>query len=182
MYGFNLKKLILRKEESIQLRKKVKTQRASSVKAKYRASLSFRMNVLFFSIFVLFSMLIFRLGYLQIVKGEDYVRALERTEEVAVNTSVPRGRIYDRYGRVLVDNEPENAITYTKMQTTKMTDMLEIAEQLAMLMEQPIDRVTLRDKQDFWIMKNKDAAYEKVTEEEQKNYKKMKSLMTKLFN
>lgn len=176
MYGFNLKKLILRKEESIQLRKKVKTQRASSVKAKYRASLSFRMNVLFFSIFVLFSMLIFRLGYLQIVKGEDYVRALERTEEVAVNTSVPRGRIYDRYGRVLVDNEPENAITYTKMQTTKMTDMLEIAEQLAMLMEQPIDRVTLRDKQDFWIMKNKDAAYEKVTEEEQKKLQENEEL------
>ena len=149
------------------MRKKTKTQRASSVKAKYRASLSFRMNVLFFSIFVLFSMLIFRLGYLQIVKGEDYVRALERTEEVAVNTSVPRGRIYDRYGRVLVDNEPENAITYTKMQTTTMDEMLDIADQLAMLMEQPIDRVTLRDKQDFWIMKNKDAAYEKVSKEEE---------------
>ena len=88
-------------------------------KAKQRASLTFRMNVLFFSIFVLFSVLIFRLGYLQIVKGEDYVRALERTEEVRVNTSVPRGRIFDRYGRILVDNQPENAITYTKMQTTK---------------------------------------------------------------
>ncbi|HWL13654.1 MAG TPA: penicillin-binding protein 2 [Ureibacillus sp.] len=125
------------------------------------------MNVLFFSIFLLFSMLIFRLGYLQIVKGEDYVRALERTEEVAVNTSVPRGRIYDRYGRILVDNEPENAITYTKMQSTTTEEMQEIAEQLAMLMEQPVDRVTLRDKQDFWIMKNKDAAYERVTKEEQ---------------
>ncbi|WP_404817759.1 penicillin-binding transpeptidase domain-containing protein [Ureibacillus galli] len=149
------------------MRRKLKTQRGSSVKAKHRASLSFRMNVLFFSIFILFSALIFRLGYLQIVKGEDYVTALERTEEVAVNTSVPRGRIYDRYGRVLVDNEPENAITYTKLPSTKTEEMLAIAEQLAMLIEQPIDRVTLRDKQDFWIMKNKDAAYGKVTKEEQ---------------
>ncbi|RTQ86312.1 penicillin-binding transpeptidase domain-containing protein [Lysinibacillus telephonicus] len=149
------------------MRKKVKTQRASSVKAKYRASLSFRMNVLFFSIFILFSMLIFRLGYLQIVKGEEYVKELERKEEVAVNTSVPRGRIYDRYGRILVDNEPENAITYTKMQTTTTQEMLEIAEQLAMLIEQPTDRVTFRDKQDFWILKNKDAAYAKVTKEEE---------------
>ncbi|WP_445954570.1 penicillin-binding transpeptidase domain-containing protein [Ureibacillus sp. FSL E2-3493] len=149
------------------MRRKLKTQRGSSVKAKHRASLSFRMNVLFFSIFILFSTLIFRLGYLQIVKGEEYVTALERTEEVAVNTSVPRGRIYDRYGRVLVDNEPENAITYTKMQSTKTEEMLAIAEQLAMLIEQPTDRVTLRDKQDFWIMKNKDAAYAKVTKEEE---------------
>lgn len=149
------------------MRKKVKTQRASSVKAKYRASLSFRMNVLFFSIFILFSMLIFRLGYLQIVKGEEYVRELERKEEVAVNTSVPRGRIYDRFGRILVDNEPENAITYTKMQTTTTQEMLDIAEQLAMLIEQPTNRITLRDKQDFWILRNKDAAYAKVTKEEE---------------
>lgn len=112
-------------------------------------------------------MLIFRLGYLQIVKGEEYVKELERKEEVAVNTSVPRGRIYDRYGRILVDNEPENAITYTKMQTTTTQEMLEIAEQLAMLIEQPTDRVTFRDKQDFWILKNKDAAYAKVTKEEE---------------
>ena len=106
------------------MRKLPKNNRASSVKAKYRANLSFRMNVLFFSIFVLFSLLIFRLGYIQIVKGEDYVRAIERTEEISVNTSVARGRIYDRYGRILVDNEPENAITYTKMPSTTSSEML----------------------------------------------------------
>lgn len=149
------------------MRNKPRLNRASSAKAKYRASLSFRMNVLFFSIFILFSLLIFRLGYLQIVKGEDYVRTLERTEEVAVNTSVPRGRIYDRYGRVLVDNQPENAITYTKMQSTTIEDMLDIAEQLAMLIDQPTDRVTLRDKQDFWILKNKKTAYKKVSKKEE---------------
>ena len=146
--------------------RKIPQNRTSNVKAKQRASLTFRMNVLFFSIFVLFSLLIFRLGFLQIVKGEDYVRALERTEEVRVNTSVPRGRIFDRYGRILVDNQPENAITYTKMQTTKSAEMLEIAEQLAELIEQPTKRVTYRDKLDFWIMKNNEAAKAKVTAEE----------------
>lgn len=125
------------------------------------------MNILFFSIFILFSLLIFRLGYLQIVKGEDYVRALERTEEIPVNTSVPRGRIYDKYGRILVDNEPKNAITYTKMQDTKQSDMLEIAQKLAKLIDMDAKRVALRDKQDFWIMNNRDEAYEKVPEDEQ---------------
>ena len=96
------------------MRKPIQNKRNQKPKAKQRASLTFRMNVLFFSIFMLFSVLVFRLGYLQIVKGEDYVRKLALTEEVRVNTSVPRGRIYDRNGRILVDNEPENAITYTK--------------------------------------------------------------------
>lgn len=129
------------------------------------------MNVLFFSIFLLFSVLIFRLGYLQIVKGEDYVLELERKEEVRVNTSVPRGRIFDRYGRILVDNEPENAITYTKMQTTKTEEMIAVAEELAKLIEQPTDRVTLRDKKDFWILRNREAALEKVTTEEMDEFR-----------
>ena len=53
-------------------------QKKRNMKASQRASLTFRMNVLFFSIFLMFSILIFRLGYLQIVKGEEYTRELAR--------------------------------------------------------------------------------------------------------
>ena len=141
------------------------------------------MNVLFFSIFVLFSALIFRLGFLQIVKGEDYARELERKEEVRVNTSVPRGRIFDRYGRIIVDNQPENAITYTKMQSTKSAEMLEIAEKLANLIDQPTQKVTLRDKLDFWILRNPDEAKAKVTTEEMNKFREQNEEMeTKEFN
>ncbi|MGE7675841.1 peptidoglycan D,D-transpeptidase FtsI family protein [Lysinibacillus sp. NPDC094403] len=164
------------------MRKAPGKNRATSVKAKHHSNLTFRMNVLFFAIFIVFSMLIFRLGYMQIVKGEDYVRDLERKEEVAVNTSVPRGRMYDRYGRILVDNQPENAITYTKMSTTTTKEMLGIAEKLAQLIEQPTNRVTLRDKQDFWIIKNHDAAYAKVTEKEKKKIKAQENVSESQIN
>lgn len=137
-----------------------------------RQTLTFRMNVLFFSIFILFSLLIFRLGYLQIVKGEDYLRELERKEEVLVNTSVPRGRIFDRYGRILVDNQSEKAITYTKMQSTKSSEMLEIAKNLANLIDQPIDKITQRDKLDYWILLNPQVANTKVTKEEMSEFRK----------
>lgn len=153
------------------MRKLPQRNRTSKSKGKHRANLSFRMNVLFFSIFILFSMLIFRLGYLQIVKGEEYVLEIAKTEEVRVNTSVPRGRIYDRYGRILVDNQAENAITYTKMPTTKQDEILDIAKKLAVLIEQPIDRVTYRDKIDFWILLNQEEAMAKVTQEEMTAYK-----------
>lgn len=149
------------------MRKKPIKKRSASVRAKLRANVAFRMNILFLAIFLLFTLLILRLGYLQIVMGEEYKRALERTEEIPVNTSVPRGRIYDSVGRILVDNEPKNAITYTKMQTTKSKEMLEIAEKLAILIDKSTDDITLRDQQDFWIMKNKEEAYEKVTKKEE---------------
>ncbi|PUB12567.1 penicillin-binding protein 2 [Paenisporosarcina sp. OV554] len=147
--------------------RKISKKRAASAKAKQRANITFRMNILFFSIFLLFSILIFRLGFLQIVQGEEFVRELERTEEVPINTSVPRGRIYDSEGRILVDNEPQNAITYTKLQTTTQEEMLKIAEMLASIIKKETDDVTLRDKQDYWIMLNRDKAYERVTKKEE---------------
>lgn len=162
------------------MRKKNKQikKRASSVKAKQRANLSFRMNILFFSIFVLFSILILRLGYMQIVKGSNYVRALQQTEEVTVNTSVPRGRIYDRQGKILVDNKPKNAITYTKLQTTTDTEMLNTAKKLAKLIKMDTSKVALRDKQDFWIKLHHKEAYAKVSKSEQNAINKDEKLST----
>ncbi len=147
--------------------KKIKSQTTRTSKSKQRAHLIFRMNVLFLTIFLLFTALIFRLGYLQIVKGEDYTRILARTEEVPVNTSVPRGRIFDSQGRILVDNQAERAITYTKMQTTTGDEMWGIAEKLAALIEKDSDSITKSDLQDYWLRKNKDDMYKYVDKAEQ---------------
>ena len=69
------------------------------------------------------------------------------------------------------DNKPENAITYTKLQATKSAEMLEMAQKLAHLIDMPTNKVTYRDKQDFWILRNNDAAKAKVTEEEMTKFR-----------
>ncbi|EMR05934.1 Penicillin-binding protein H [Bhargavaea cecembensis DSE10] len=143
-----------------------RSSKQETPRQKLRKNTAFRMNVLFFTIFLLFSALVLRLGYLQIVKGEDYKRVIERTEEISVNTSVPRGRIYDRNGEILVGNDPKRAITYTKKQSTKTDEMLEVARGLAALIEKDAEDVTMRDKKDFWILLNKDEAYDRVSDKE----------------
>ena len=145
---------------------KKQVHKADQAKVRQRKHIAFRMNFLFFSIFVLFSLLILRLGYLQIVKGEDYVRLLESKEEIPVNTSVPRGRLFDRTGQVLVDNDPKNAITYTKATSTSSKEMYDIAKKLATLIEQDTKRITIGDKRDFWILTNSEKALEKVSKKE----------------
>lgn len=145
---------------------KTQKKRAQSVKAKQRANITFRMNILFFSIFLIFTVLILRLGYLQIVKGEDYVSLLKRTEEVPVNTSVPRGRIFDSSGRILVDNEPQRAITYTKMQTTKTEEMFDLAEKISVLIEKKTDGIAKSDLQDYWLREHEEEAEDLVSDEE----------------
>ncbi|MCA1063405.1 penicillin-binding protein 2 [Rossellomorea sp. AcN35-11] len=124
------------------------------------------MNLLFFAVFLLFSLLVLRLGLVQIVNGESYKKEVERTEDVVVNTGVPRGKMYDRYGNVIVDNVPLNAITYTRANNTKVEEMLEVAERLSDFIQKDTKEVTERDKKDYWILNNKEEADKKVSEEE----------------
>ncbi|WHY60710.1 penicillin-binding protein 2 [Cytobacillus firmus] len=140
---------------------------------KKKTHVPFRLNMLFFAVFLLFSMLILRLGMVQIVYGDDYKREIERTEDVTVNSPVPRGKMFDRNGQVIVDNTPQNAITYTN-NGYKQDEMLEVAEKLAKLIDKDTKKVQERDKKDYWIMKNPEKAEEKVTkidkEELEKKY------------
>lgn len=147
-------------------------------KKKKKTHVPFRLNMVFFAVFVLFSMLILRLGIVQIVYGEDFKREIERTEDVTVNNPVPRGKMYDRNMKAIVDNTPSNAITYTKSQSTQTTEMLMVAERLAKLIvkdtENDLKKVRERDKKDYWILRNEERAREKITEKEWAQYEEKK--------
>ena len=95
------------------------------------------------SLYFFFSVLILRLGIVQIVYGDDYKREIDRKENVTVNTSVPRGKILDRNGKLVVGNKPLNAITYTRPQNIKQEDILKVAEDLAKLIRR-IQKQTLK--------------------------------------
>lgn len=140
-------------------------------KEKKKNHVSFRMNMLFFIVFVLFSLLILRLGVIQIVYGEDAKRKIERTEDVTVSYSVPRGKIYDRNYNLVVDNEPRRAITYTIPNKSDQEETLKVAERLAKMIDKDTDKITERDKIDFWILKNRDKALAKVTKKEREKLK-----------
>jgi len=142
------------------------------LKKKKTAQVPFRLNILFFVVFLLFSALILRLGVVQIVYGEDYRKEVERTEDEIVSTPVPRGKIYDRFHRVIVDNIPENAITYTRSKTTTPEDTLKVARKLAKYIDKPVDKVTERDMKDYWILTRKEKAEKKVSKKERRELEK----------
>lgn len=130
--------------------------------------------MLFFVVFLLFSILILRLGELQIVFGDDFKREIERTEDVTVNNPVPRGKMFDRNGKVIVDNTPLNAITYTKTQKSTQEEMIKTAEKLAKLITMDTSKIPIRDKKDFWIFKHPEEAKAKITKKEWALFKQKK--------
>nr|WP_041580382.1 penicillin-binding protein 2 [Bacillus sp. 1NLA3E] len=143
-------------------------------KKKKKTHVPFRLNMLFFVVFLLFSTLILRLGIVQIVYGDDFKREIERTEDVTVNNPVPRGKMFDRSGKVIVDNIPLNAITYTKYQGTEQKEMLKVAQRLAKLIEKDTSKIQERDKKDYWIMMHPNLAKKKIKQKEWDKYEAKK--------
>lgn len=135
-------------------------------KKKSNKILYIRLNILFFIIFITFSILILRLGFVQIVKGEEYKEQSQATTNTKYTWASPRGKIFDRNGKVLVENEPIYTLTYTKSEDDSDKSTLEIAQRLADLVDVSIEKVRERDKKDYWIQINKDVAYDKLTEKE----------------
>ncbi|MCA0985931.1 peptidoglycan D,D-transpeptidase FtsI family protein [Guptibacillus algicola] len=131
-----------------------------------KSHVPFRLNILFLCVFLLFSALVLRLGVIQIVQGEDFERLTEQTENVTAKSSAPRGKMFDRYGRVLVDNEPTFTLTYIRTQNTKSKERLEVARKLATFIDVDTDKVTERDLKDYWILTKPEKAKEKLSDKE----------------
>ena len=145
------------------MNKKMKTEK--------RKSLPIRLNILFLLAFIIFTIVVVRLGMVQIVFGEDYTNEVQKQEEVDVSTSVPRGKIYDRNLNTIVKNKPMNAITYTRTSSTSQEDRLKIAKKLAEMIEIDTDKITERDKKDYWILTWPKKAEKLITDQDRKKVK-----------
>lgn len=142
---------------------------------KKKSHIPFRLNFLFFTVFLLFAMLILRLGYLQIVQGEEFETEVQRTETTLATGTVPRGEIYDSQQRKLVGNDALQAITYTRGTGVSSEDMATIAVNLAKYIEMPnitefeqdtdFD-LSKRDLKDFWIALNEDKVNERISDKQ----------------
>lgn len=165
--------------------KKIK-KKIGGCKLKKMTFVSFRMNILFFIVFLLFSLLIFRLGIVQIIYGDDYKREIDRKENVTINTSMPRGNIMDRNGMLIVGNKPSNAITYTRPQNIKAEEVLKIAEKLATIIhkdsKEDLKAIPEIDKKDYWILKHPTEAEAKITDTDREKLKNDKDYDTKMYH
>lgn len=146
--------------------KKIKRQKSKE----NHSHIPFRLNLLFFVVFLLFVSLIIRLAYLQIIKGEEYKAEVERTESTIVRGNVPRGEIYDAKLRPLVANEAKSTIMYTRGSNTKAENMAKVAADLSQLIEinhqSPFESeesdLSIRDLKDYFYATNVDEMKERT--------------------
>lgn len=109
----------------------MKRAKIKSLDAINKQVLRSRINIIMLIIFILFLILIIRLGYLQIVLGDTYQEQVENAQYVEINQSVPRGEIYDRNGNLLVGNTAEKAIYFTRHRNMSNFEIMNVAETLS---------------------------------------------------
>ncbi len=139
---------------------------------KKKSHIPFRLNLLFLIVFFSFIALISRLAYIQLVKGDEFVALVQRTETTTAKKSVPRGSIYDSQGRILVGNKPKLAINYTRPADVKTSTMLEIAKKLTTLISVDASELKERDLKDYWVATNPDKVDSLLTADEKKKIAK----------
>ena len=134
------------------MKNKKRNTSTSNQKSYRKSHVPFRLNLLFFVIFALFTMLIIRLGTLQIVNSDHYEQQIKASSTRIIKESSPRGMIYDASKNVLVENQPSAAISFTRGLDMQAKDLLTIANKLSeMISIKNDDSLTERDLKDFWL-------------------------------
>lgn len=133
----------------------------------------FRLDFLFFIVFILFTALVVRLSYLQINQYDEFVTIVEKGQTSTVEENAPRGYIYDSTGKILVGNKANQAILYTRSTNMTATEIKTISEEISKLITIDTEKLSDRDKIDF-ILANTDElkkAQEKLTVSDRLNSK-----------
>src|SRR5699024_7704845 len=129
----------------------MKRAKIKSLDAINKQVMKSHINIIMLIIFILFLILIIRLGYLQIVLGDTYQEQVENAQYVEINQSVPRGEIYDRNGNLLVGNTAEKAVYFTRHRNMSNLEIMDVAETLSTYIDMDTESLSLRDKQDYII-------------------------------
>ncbi|MGV6972077.1 peptidoglycan D,D-transpeptidase FtsI family protein [Bacillus halotolerans] len=120
-------------------------------KKKRKGSRAIRMNLYFLAVFVLFTALIFKLGVVQIVEGEQHEENAEKANAKTAYYPAPRGKMYDRNEKVAVDNQSVPEIVYVSTSSTKTKDKIKTAKRLAALIDIDTEFLKDRDLRDYWL-------------------------------
>ena len=134
-----------------------------------------RFNFITVIIIILFLVISTRVFYLQILKNNEYNEKLAMsTEKTIESTSAPRGRIYDRNHKLLVDNEGIKTIYYKKQTGITTKEEIELAYTVSQNIDIDYSKIDDNKLKTFYYKGNYKECKKKITDEEWDLYNKRK--------
>ncbi len=145
--------------------------------------IEFKFIFIYILIIVLFLLIIYKIFTMTILKSKSYDELLESLTNVYMNTtSSPRGRIYDRNYKLLVDNKAINTIYYKKVKNRSVSEEIEVAYILSGVLDLDYEKISSRNLKEFYSLIHKEEVDKKVSEEEYDKVKRRELTTDDLYN
>ncbi len=152
------------------IKQKVKKKQLNKIEKKQAVgSVLYQKRFTFFAVIIgfCFCLLAFRLYQVMLRDEKKYETSLETLAMQTVEgASTPRGRILDRNGKVIVDNQAVKTIYYQKDSKITEEEEVKLAYEVSSHLELPIDKLTDRMKREFFVSKNKSEMKKRITKKE----------------
>ena len=182
-----LKKLNDKRKSSLRISKKQSKQTYNfntyKVNKDIKVEIEKRYNILNVIIILALLILVTSLFVVQVVGKEKYQTELENlTKTVIYGETAPRGRIYDRNGKLIVDNIPSKVIYYKKPSGVTSKEEIKIAYKLAGMIDLDYSKLNDYDFRNFWIKNNPKKAKAKITDEEWKKLEERKLTSDEIYD
>ena len=144
---------------------------AKDIKKEIEKRYNILTGIIVFAIFILMCGLFF----VQVVENEHYQTELKTlTQKTVDGPTAPRGRMYDRNGKLIVDNVADKVIYYQKPSDITIKEEVKIAYRLADMIEVDYSKLQDNDLKTFWVRTNKEKAKKKITKKEWDKLEKRK--------
>ena len=128
-----------------------------------------------FLMITFFIIIVGRLFKLQILDTDKYQAKLAvSTEKTIEGTSSPRGRIYDRNYKLLVDNRAKKTIYYKKENGVTKEEEIDLAYLIGDLIEVDYSKLSDYRLKNFYYVNNMELCKKKITDREWNLYKQRK--------
>lgn len=124
---------------------------------------------------VLFLVITLRLYQVMLREQSYYQEELTTLATTVVEgPSSPRGRILDRNGKVIVDNKAVKTIYYNKDKSRGTEEEIELAYLVSSHLSLDYDKVSDRNKREFFVAKNSSDMDDRITDKEWEKYEQRK--------
>lgn len=134
-----------------------------------------RYNILIGFIILIMCILVVNLFYIQVIKTNYYQKQVDiLTQDIVEGSTAPRGRIYDRNHRIIVDNVPSKIIYYKKQSSITTVEEIDLAYEVGKLISVDFSRLTDKNLRNFWMAKYPKKASKKITKKEWKQLEERK--------
>lgn len=134
-----------------------------------------KINFLNVLMYLSFFIIITRIYYLQVVKLDYYQeKLLKLTEKEIKGDELPRGRIYDTSGNIIVDNRLVPVIYFKNNNNLTSKELISLAYKIKDHIELDYSKLTNSYLKDFYLLEHDGEIKKRVNQLDLENYKKRK--------